>query len=68
MPASQPVSEDETKSKMNGANRHKRAAPARNQREKETKEPEEQDPERVDTAARRKSRSEKKRGDGKTLQ
>ncbi|CRG87716.1 Putative histone deacetylase complex subunit cti6 [Talaromyces islandicus] len=63
MPASQPVSEDETKTKMNGANRPKRAAPSRNQRDKETKEPEEPESERVDTAGRRKSRSEKKRGD-----
>lgn len=50
---------------MNGTNRPKRAAPARNQRDKETKEPEEQEAERVDAAGRRKSRSEKKRGDGK---
>jgi hypothetical protein len=67
MPGSQPVSEDETKTKMNGANKPKRAPPPRSQREKETKEPEEQEAERVDPAARRKSRSEKRRGDGRVF-
>ncbi|KAH8701738.1 hypothetical protein BGW36DRAFT_394558 [Talaromyces proteolyticus] len=62
-PASQPVSEDEEKARLNGANRPKRAPPARNQRDKETKEPEEQETERPETATRRKSRSEKRKGD-----
>lgn len=70
IPVSQPVSEeDETKSKVNGAIRPKRGVLARNQRDKETKEPEEQQEEeeeieQPEPVTRRKSRSEKKRGDG----
>lgn len=67
---SQPASEDEAKSKTNGASRPKRGIPGRSQRDKETKEPEEQEEEdeetkRTEPVMRRKSRSEKRRGEGK---
>ncbi|PCG98623.1 Zinc finger, PHD-finger [Penicillium occitanis (nom. inval.)] len=68
VPPSQPVSEDESKPKTNGANRPKRGVSGRNQKDKETKEPEEQpeeeeEIEQPEPITRRKSRSEKKRED-----
>jgi hypothetical protein len=70
VPPSEPVSEDESKPKTNGANRPKRGVSGRNQKEKEIQEPEEQQEEEEETEqpepiTRRKSRSEKKREEGK---
>lgn len=70
VPPSQPVSEDESKPKTNGANRPKRGVSGRNQKDKETKKPEEQpeeeeEIEQTEPITRRKSRSEKKREEGK---
>lgn len=73
LPPSQPVSEDESKPKTNGANRPKRGVSGRNQKDKEAKEPEEpeeqpeeeEEIEQPEPITRRKSRSEKKREEGK---
>ncbi|OJJ72536.1 hypothetical protein ASPBRDRAFT_543622 [Aspergillus brasiliensis CBS 101740] len=62
-PASQPVSEDESKAKpaINGVRRQRAAS--RSQRDKETKEPEELEAEQPESANRRKARSERQKGD-----
>lgn len=61
IPASQPPSDDELKSKANGVKKP-RGPPSRNPREKDTKELEEPEAERPEI--RRKSRSERRRGEG----
>ena len=60
---SQPVSEDESKKPATNGVRRQRAA-SRSQRDKETKEPEEPETEQPEVATRRKSRSERQKGDG----
>lgn len=69
VPPSEPVSEDESNPKTNGANRPKRGVSGRNQKEKEIQEPgeqqEEEETEQPEPITRRKSRSEKKREEGK---
>ncbi|BCR94706.1 putative transcriptional regulator (Cti6) [Aspergillus luchuensis] len=61
-PASQPVSEDESKKPATNGVRRQRAA-SRSQRDKETKEPEEPEAEQPEAPPRRKSRSERQKGD-----
>jgi hypothetical protein len=64
-PVSQPASDDESKAKTNGsAKKQPRVTSARNQRDKDAKE-EEVEPERPETATRRKSRPDRRKGDGK---
>lgn len=65
---SQPASDDESKAKTitNGAKKER--AVSRNQRDKETKEPEEPELERPETANRRKARADRRKGEGEFSQ
>ncbi|OKP09702.1 hypothetical protein PENSUB_4973 [Penicillium subrubescens] len=66
VPPSQPPSDDESKPKATNGTRRQRAA-SRGQRDKEpTKEPEEPEPEVPETGTRRKERSNRRKGDGKS--
>jgi hypothetical protein len=66
---SQPASDDDSKGKaaLNGGSKKPRGVSARGQREKEPKEPKETEEADAETVSRRKSRSDRRRGDGMLL-
>ncbi len=62
-----PVSDDEANSNKSGSGKRIRGAPTRNGREKELRDAEQQkEKQRIDSNARRKGRSERRRGEGDT--
>lgn len=63
-PASPAASDDESKSRTNANGNRKHRAASRGQRDKDVKEPDDQEAEQAEAASRRKGRGDRRKGEG----